>query len=63
MSGRFTHAQMADEMSKMVWSKRMWLDGVGTKRPAHEIETRRRELAVLEQAEADYRRAAERNMA
>lgn len=60
MTVRFTHAEMADEVSKMVWSKRTWLEGVGSKRPAHEIETRRRELAVLEQAEGDYRRAAER---
>lgn len=63
MNARFAHAEMADELSKMVWSKRTWLEGVGAKRPAHEIETRRRELAVLEQAETDYRRAADRSNA
>jgi hypothetical protein len=60
MTPRFSHAEMADEISKLVWSKRTWLEGVGVRRPAHEIETRKRELAVLEQAETDYRHAAQR---
>jgi hypothetical protein len=54
---------MAEEIGKMVWSKRTWLDtfSSGTnRRPDHEVETRGRELEVLQQAEADYRRAAER---
>ena len=60
---QLTHAEMVDEISKMIWSKRTWLDDFGSgrnKRPDHDIETKERELAVLEQAEVDYRRAAER---
>lgn len=60
---RFTHSEMAEEINKMVWSKQTWLDEFSTgakRRPDHEIETRARELEVLRQAEADYRRAAER---
>jgi hypothetical protein len=55
---------MAEEIGKMVWSKRTWLDTFSSgsnRRPDHEIETRSRELAVLQQAEADYEAAAERN--
>jgi len=65
-SGRFTHAEMAEELNKLVWSKQTWLDefsGGPKRRPDHEIETRRRELAVLMQAEADYLAAAERRSA
>ena len=60
---RISHSEMAEEIGKLVWSKRTWLDtfsGGSNRRPEHEVETRTRELAVLEQAEADYRRAAER---
>lgn len=60
---RLSHSEMAEEIGKMVWSKRTWLDMFScgsNRRPDHEIETRSRELAVLQQAEADYRRAAER---
>jgi len=63
MSQRFTHAEMAEEIGKLVYGKRTWLDTFAGKRPVHEVETRQRELAVLEQAEADYRRAAERRVA
>jgi hypothetical protein len=61
---QFTHAEMADEIAKMVWSKQTWLDDFGSgrnKRPDHDIETKQRELAVLEQAHADYRRVAKRS--
>jgi hypothetical protein len=54
---------MAEEIGKMVWSKRTWLDTFSSgsnRRPDHDIETCSRELSVLQQAEADYRRAAER---
>lgn len=64
MSDRFTHAEMASEIAKLVWSKETWLTDHAhgqRKRPDHEIETRTHELLVLRQAEADYRRAAERN--
>ena len=60
---RFTHSEMAEEINKLVWSKQTWLDEFSTgakRRPDHEIETRSRELEVLQQAEADYRLAAER---
>lgn len=60
---RFTHAEMADDLDKLVYGKTCWLADFGggrKKRPDHEIETKRRELAVLRQATADYRAAAER---
>jgi len=60
---RLAHSDMADELAKLACSKRTWLGAFGSgrnKRPDYEIETRNRELAVLEQATADYRRAAER---
>lgn len=63
MSPRYSHAEMADEIGKLVWSKRAWLDTFSTgskRRPDHDIDTRQRELAVLQQAETDYRNAAER---
>lgn len=63
---RFSHSEMQHEIEKMVWSKRAWLGAFSdgrTKRPDHEIETRTRELAVLEQAAEDYRAAAERKSA
>jgi hypothetical protein len=47
----------------MVWSKRQWLETYEAgkhRRPEHEVDTKKRELAVLVQASADYRRAAER---
>lgn len=65
MTRRFTHAEMAEEIAKLVWSKQVWLDtfSKGAKRrPDHDIEARRRELAVLQQAEADYRSAANRRV-
>ena len=60
---RLSHPEMAEEIGKMVWSKRTWLDTFSSgsnRRPDHEVEVRRRELEVLQQAEADYRKAAER---
>lgn len=49
---------MAEELEKLAWSKSTWLDNFAhgyRKRADHEIETRKRELAVLRQAAADYR--------
>lgn len=66
MNERFSHAEMTEEISKLVWSKRTWLETFSSevkRRPDHDIETRQRELAVLQQAEADYRAAAERKRA
>lgn len=66
MSDRFTHSEMAEELDKLVYSKATWLsDFTGPKhpRPEWEVEIRRRELAVLKQAAADYRAASERRQA
>ncbi|WP_173931371.1 hypothetical protein [Chelativorans sp. Marseille-P2723] len=56
----FTHSEMALELQKLVWSKTTWLSDHGSKRPYHEVETRKRELAVLEQAAAMFERAAKK---
>jgi hypothetical protein len=56
------YAEMADELMKLVYSKHTWLNqfsGPKHPRPEHELVVRRRELAVLQQAAADYRHAAE----
>lgn len=66
MNRQFSHAEMAEEMSMLVWSKQTWLDDFGSgrnKRPDHEIQIKQRELEVLQQAEADYRKAAQRGAA
>lgn len=66
MTQRLTHAEMADAIGKMVWSKQAWLDDFSSgsrRRPDHEIETKSRELAALRQAAEDYQRAAERKSA
>jgi hypothetical protein len=57
---------MADELDKLVYSKTTWLGDFAQgakKRPDHEIEVKRRELAVLRQAAEDYRRAAGKDAA
>ncbi|MDR7034512.1 hypothetical protein [Mesorhizobium sp. BE184] len=66
MTRQFTHEAMAEEIGKLVWSKRAWLEQFGSGkagRPQHEIETKQIELAVLEQAHGDYRNAAGRKKA
>jgi hypothetical protein len=66
MNRQFSHSEMVEEIGKMLWSKRTWLDTFSSgsnRRADHEIETRSRELAVLQQAEADYRAAADRRSA
>lgn len=63
MHERFPHAEMADEFDRMIASKSQWLRNFSSgqyKRPDHEIEHKRHELHVLEQAAFDYRRAADR---
>jgi hypothetical protein len=63
MNRQFSHSEMVEEIGKLAWSKRTWLDTFSSgsnRRPDHEIEVKRRELEALQQAEADYRRAAER---
>lgn len=59
----FSHAEMAAELDKLVYAKATWLADFAQgpkKRPDHEIEVRRRELAVLKQAAGDYHAASER---
>lgn len=60
---RLTHTDMAHELGKLIYGKSDWLsrfsDGRNA-RPDHEIETKRHELTVLQQAQADYQRAAEK---
>ncbi|EHK57647.1 hypothetical protein [Allomesorhizobium alhagi] len=54
-------SEMAIELEKMARAKATWLDTFSSgrnKRPELEIITKRRELDVLEQAVADYRRQA-----
>lgn len=60
---RLSHLDMAEELSKLVYAKRQWLQSNAAgkhPRPDWEIEIRRRELTVLRQAEDDYRSAANR---
>lgn len=62
--GRFTFAEMAEELERAVASNATWLETFSAgqkKRPDHEIETKRRRGAVLMQALEDYRRAADRD--
>ncbi|MGO4449071.1 hypothetical protein AB4Y96_09100 [Phyllobacterium sp. TAF24] len=64
MTERIPNDEMADELNRQVISKASWLQDFSAgkrKRPVHEIETKWRELAVLKQASADYRRASERD--
>lgn len=63
---RFTHEQMADALARMIYGKASWLADFAEgrkKRADHEIQEKRGELAVLRQAEADYRAAAQRGKA
>lgn len=63
---RLSHQFMADELQAMVFSKATWLSDFGhgrNARPAHEIETKQRELSVLKQAAADYRKASAKEQA
>lgn len=63
MSTRIPSLDMADEFDRMTYSKRTWLETFShgsKKRPDHEIQDKRRELAVLEQAAFEYRASAER---
>ena len=63
MGERIPSLDMAAELDLMIYSKSTWLadfsDGK-KKRPEHEIEHKRRELAVLKQAAFEYRASAER---
>jgi hypothetical protein len=60
---RLSHSEMAYELAKLVYGKLDWLSRFASgknKRGDHEIELKRRELAVLQQAKDDYQKAAER---
>lgn len=60
---RIPHDEMASELAKLVYSKATWLADFShgsRKRPDHEIEQKRRERDVLQQAYDDYSAASER---
>lgn len=60
---RLTHDEMAHELSKLCYGKVDWLSRFSdgrNRRGDHEIELKRRELAVLQQAKEDYQKAAGR---
>jgi hypothetical protein len=57
---RLSYEEMAFELGKLAYSKRTWLQDHAKRFPAHEAERVQKELAVLEQAQSDYSRAAER---
>lgn len=58
---RFTWAEVAEDVSKMLWSKETWLLDHGSKKPAHEVEIQRRHAAVLRQVLDGAERAAQRD--
>lgn len=63
MSERRSHADMAHELAKLVYGKIDWLHRFSagkSKRSDPEIELKRRELEVLQQAKDDYQRASEK---
>lgn len=60
---RFSREEMAHELAKLAYGKADWLSRFSdgrNRRGDHEIELKRRELAVLQQAQEDYHKAAER---
>lgn len=62
-SERIPHGEMAEDLKRMADAKAGWLETFShgaKKRPDGEIETQQQHLRILEQAESDYRRAAER---
>ena len=56
-----THEEMAFELGKQAWSKRTWLENPPKNWPATDIERKQIELAVLEQAERMFAKAAARD--
>lgn len=61
---RISNNEMAYELGRMIRSKIDWLDTFSRGKkawPEHSIEHKRLELAILQQAEADYQRAANRS--
>ena len=60
---RLSFEDMADDLGKMAVSKAWWLEACSSgpkKRPDHELDIQRKHLKVLQQAAADYQRAATR---
>lgn len=63
MSERIPSLDMADAFDRMIYGKSCWLADFSQgkkKRPDHEIEEKRQDLAVLKQAAFEYRASAER---
>ena len=64
MSARIPHEAMAWELANMIASNAKWLAEFSRgrhRRPDWNVRQMQRRLEVLEQAQADYRRAAERD--
>ncbi len=62
---RLSHSEMATELAHMVAIKAKWLADFSSgpnRRPDWNIKQQEKALAVLERAQADYRRAAQRVM-
>lgn len=60
MANPITYATKMDTVVGMIRSKMTWLETFSTgrsKRPDHEIEHKREEVAVLNEIAADYRKA------
>lgn len=63
MSERIPSLDMAEAFDRMIYGKTCWLSDFSAgrkKRPDHEIEEKRNELAVLKQAAFEYRASAEK---
>lgn len=63
MSERIPSIEMAEAFDRMIYGKASWLADFShgqKKRPDHEIDQKRRELAVLKQADVEYRASAEK---
>ena len=66
MAERLSHDEMSHQLALMVSAKVDWLSRFASgksKRPDHEIERKRVELSVLNQAAGDYHAAANRSAA
>lgn len=60
---KFTPTEMQAELGLQINSKKQWLKTFSTgpkRRPAYEVETKTRELHVLEQARAAYQKLSEK---
>lgn len=56
-------AAKIDALDRMIWSKESWISDHGEKRPAHEVDIQRENLAMLEDIRSDYQKSLERAQA